>query len=347
MNAILIGCGQIARTHLAALSKLGHRVSWVVGHSTEKTEAFAKEYEIPHFTVDLKEALASDAETVHVCTPPMNHFESIRMSLLAGKHVISEKPLSLSVEEAERLVSLQQESGLVGALCLNVRFYPCNQEAYQWIRSGKIGKPLILSGSYLQEFHAPPHADGWRFDSSAGDQRAISEIGTHWIDLAYAWTGERITAVSAALGNWYPVRYRKDGILSEDPSGTPVPVETEDAAAITMRFENGGIGALMLSELSRGHFNDLTLEVNGSSGTIRWEEAAPGTLTVYENGRLIQKDYGEFPREETFFQLFRQVYAAIRGEAHTPYPSFADGAYLARVCAAIRKSGLTGAWVDV
>lgn len=348
MNVILVGCGSIAGTHLNALKTLGHTVTWVVGRNGERTKRFAEENGIPNHTVTLAEALSSDAEAVHVCTPPLAHFETVRESLLADKHVITEKPLCLSVAEAETLCMLRKKTGKIGAVCLNVRFYPANMEAVKQVRAGMVGKPLILSGSYLQEFHAPPHSDGWRFNAAeSGDQRAISEIGTHWIDLAYAWTGKRVTAVSASLGNWYPVRYRANGKLSGEPAGEPVRVETEDAAAITLRFEDGGIGALVLSELSRGHFNDLSIELSGTEGTLRWEEEHADLLTVYENGSLKQKNLGGAEREQTFVRLFREVYAAIEGKRSGEFPTFEDGLYLARVCAAIRKSGVSGTWVEI
>lgn len=348
MNSILIGCGSIAHTHAAALQRLGHTVAWVVGRNAARTEAFAKEFQIPNATTDLKLALQSDAKVVHVCTPPTNHFETVRACLQVGKHVISEKPLCLSVREAEALCALKKDSGLITAVCLNVRFYPANLEAARRIRSGEIGRPLILAGSYLQEFHAPPHDDGWRFDpEQAGDQRAISEIGTHWIDLAYAWTGKRVTAVSSALGNWYPVRYRKDGKLTTDASGEPVQVDTEDAAAIALRFSDGAIGTLLLSELSRGHFNDLTLEVSGTDGSLRWEELHPDRLAVSEHGAMQKIALSETERDRTFDGLFEAVYAAIEGKPHVPYPTFEDGLYIARVCEAIKKSGETGQWVRV
>ena len=348
METILIGCGSIAGTHAKALKRLGHTVTWVVGRHAAHAEAFAEAYGIPRATVDLAEALQSEAPVVHICTPPTNHFETIRACLAAHKHVICEKPLCLSVQEAEALYAMAEECGTVTALCLNVRYYPANLEAARRVRAGEIGRPLLLAGSYLQAFHAPPHDDGWRFDpAQAGDQRAISEIGTHWIDLAYAWTGKRVTAVSAALGNWYPVRYRKDGKLTTDQSGEPVRVDTEDAAAIALRFEDGAIGTLLLSELSRGHFNDLTIEVSGAHGTIRWEEQHPGLLWTADSDTAKDVACGTTERDYTFDSLFAAVYAAIEGKPHTAYPTFADGLYIARVCAAIRRSGETGQWVSV
>lgn len=348
MKSILVGCGQIAVTHLETIRELGHTVEWVVGRNPQKTEAFAKQHGIPHFTVDLKEALQSDADAAHICTPPTQHYQAVRDCLEAGKHVICEKPLTLSVEEAEQLALIAKCSSRVTAVNCNVRFYPANREAASQIREGKIGRPLVLFGSYLQEFHAPPHEDGWRFDPAmAGDQRAISEIGTHWIDLAYAWTGLKAVEVAASLGNWYPVRYRKDGKLFAEPEGDPVRVETEDAAAITIRFENGAIGTLMLSEVSHGHFNDLSIEVSGSDGSCRWEELHPNELLHAEDGCMKINDLGQIERGETFINLFREAYAAMEGKPHADYPTFDDGVYLAKVCQAIRKSGVTGEWTKV
>lgn len=348
MKAILVGNGQIAKTHLYALRALGHEVEWVVGRDAARARAFSEAHGIPKAGADLAQALECGADTVHICTPPLLHTEQILQCLAAKKHVISEKPLCLSAEDAAMLATRARASECVTALCLNVRFYGANCEAMRAIRAGRIGRPLVLHGSYLQSFHAPPHADGWRFDpGQAGDQRAIGEIGTHWIDLAHAWTGQTITAVAAALGNWYPTRYRRDGMLFDAPPGVPVSVETEDAAAVALRFSDGAIGTLLLSEVSHGHFNDLTLEIAGTDGTLRWEELYPDALFYARSGATERLSFDPAPREQTFVRLFEQVYAAIAKKAHAPFPTFDDGAYLARVCAAIRKSGVDGGWVNV
>ena len=348
MDSILVGCGQIAETHLQALEHLGHSVKWVVGRHSEKTEAFAKKHGIDHFTINLEEALKGNAAVVHICTPPTQHYQAVLKCLEAGKHVICEKPLSLSVREAEELALIAESSRLINAVCCNVRFYPANRKAAEEIRSGRIGRPLLIFGSYLQEFHAPPHEDGWRFDPAlAGNQRAISEIGTHWIDLAYAWTGLKAVEVMASLGNWYPVRYRKEGKLFAEPVGEPVAVHTEDAASVIIRFENGTIGTLMLSEVSHGHFNDLSIEVSGTDGSFRWEELFSGVLQYSSDGSMQKENFACADRGETFENLFREVYAAIEGKPHQDYPTFQDGLYLAKACEAVRKSGETGEWTKI
>lgn len=333
MKAVIIGNGHIAGTHAEAIRLAGYEPSWVVGSSAARTASFAEAHQIQNYTTSLEDALTSDAEIVHICTPPYNHAEIIRKCLSAGKHIICEKPLCINPTEALTLAkeaaSAYKEKNLITAICYNVRFYPTNINISKEIKEEK-RDCKVLFGSYLQEFHIPPHPDGWRFDNNlSGSMRAITEIGTHWIDLSYAWTGLKISEVSAVLGNWFPVRYIKDGMLTEDASGEARAIESEDTAAIIMKFENGAIGTLLLSETSPGHSNDLTIEVTDLKKTYRWKESS-------------EKD-----RTATFTALFREVYDSVKTGRRGDFPDFEDGAYVAAVCDAIRKSGEIHTWVKV
>ena len=351
MKALIIGCGYIARVHIEAIRRLGHEVCGVVGRDPGRTRAFASEFGIAYCTTDLGEALAGDADIAHICTPPYDHAETIRACIASGKHVICEKPLCIDPEEASALAAearaARDEKGLITALCLNDRYYPANLEAARLLREeGREVK--VFLGSYLQEFHIPPHPDGWRFDAGLSEgQRAISEIGTHWIDLAYAWTGVRISGVQAELGNWFPARYRKDGMLTADGEGEPVSVATEDTAAVLLRFESGGIGTLLLSETAPGHPNDLSIEVTDLAESCKWEESEPDFLQYSEGGSMERLEFPVADRTSTFEALFREVYAAAEGRTHEPYPTFEDGLYIAKVCAAIRESGQKRCFTDI
>ena len=343
MKAVIAGCGFISGTHAAAIRSIGAEVVWAAGRNAERTRLFAEQNGIPHYTTSLSEALESDADVVHICTPPAEHAGIIRQCLEAGKHVICEKPLCIDPEEAAELAVLAEKSGLIAALCCNVRYYPACLQMAEVIRRGDAGKPFIITGSYFQEFHIPPHPYGWRFSEElSGGQRAVSEIGTHWIDLAHAVTGKKITSVRAELGNWYPVRFLQDGMLTAGPEGVPVEIKNEDAAAVTMRFEDGAIGTLILSEVSHGHSNDLSIEIACSDMSLKWEEEHASVLSVSDVGRMTTREQKECEREETFAALFRDVYAAIGGKEHGRYPDFRDGEYIARVCSAIKESGESG-----
>lgn len=352
MKAMIVGGGFIARTHIEAIRSIGHEVSWISGRDAERTARFAEQNGIPHHTTDIDRALSGDADIVHICTPPYAHADIIRKCLASGKHVVCEKPLSLDPEEAAQLAAEAdtyfQERGLVTALCFNVRYYPAVIEAARLMHERGQGKAMMISGSYLQEFHLPPHPDGWRFDPAlSGGQRAVSEIGTHWIDLAHALTGNRITGVIAELDNWYPRRYRKNGMLTLDQDGEEVQVETEDTAAVIMRFDNGGLGTLFLSETSPGHPNDLSIEINDLHTSCEWHESEPDVLQLSDSGKMVRHTMPAVDRTDTFSELFREVYAAAEGREHGAYPAFSDGAYVSAVCSAIIESGRRREWVSV
>ena len=352
MKIIIIGTGFIARTHITAIRALGHEVAWIVGRNESRTKDFAEEIGINNWTTDLDTALKSDASVVHICTPPMNHASLIHKCLDAGKHIICEKPLCIDPKEAAVLAAkaeeLKRKRGIVTALCCNVRYYPANIKAAEIIRGSDHGDPKIFMGSYLQEYHIPPHEDGWRFDSKAsGGQRAISEIGTHWIDLAYAWTGLRITSVYAVLNTWYPYRYKKDGMLTLDGNGEKVFIDTEDTASVLLRFENGGTGTLLLSETSPGHPNDLSLEVTDLHTSYKWEESDTDKFWYSSEGSMHCDHLRQIKRDDTFTELFRSVYSAAEGNDNSDYPTFMDGLYISAVCDAIKRSGTTGEWASV
>lgn len=353
MRVAIVGTGGIAAVHARALHALGHTVAAVVSRTQAGADTFAQAHApaCAMATTRLETALASGVDAVHICTPPALHGAAIRACLEAGRHVVSEKPLCLDAAEARELAALAEARGLVGAVCLNVRYYPANRAAAERLRAGTLGRPLLIHGEYLQAFHAPPHDDGWRFDPAlGGHMRAITEIGTHWIDLATHWTGLPVEAVCAATGNFYPTRYRHGRRLTLEPGGQPVVTDTEDAAAVVLRFQGGAIGTVLLSEVSRGHGNDLALEVACERGSVAWREAEPGTLLLAsgeDGGGMAPRRFPATPREDTFVPLFSAAYADMAlppARRAGGYPTFRDGAYLARACEAIAESARTGRW---
>lgn len=352
MRVAIVGTGGIAAVHARALHALGHTVAAVVSRTQAGADTFAQAQApaCAMATTRLETALAFGVDAVHICTPPALHGAAIRACLEAGRHVVSEKPLCPAAAEARELAALAEARGLVAALCLNVRYYPANRAAAERLRAGTLGRPLLIHGEYLQAFHAPPHDDGWRFDPAlGGHMRAITEIGTHWVDLAMHWTGLPVEAVCAATGNFYPTRYRHGRRLTLEPGGQPVVTDTEDAAAVVLRFQGGAIGTVLLSEVSRGHGNDLALEVACERGSVAWRETEPDALLLAsgEDGGMARQAFPPLPREDTFVPLFSAAYAdmaLLPARRAGGYPTFRDGAYLARVCEAIAESARTGRW---
>ena len=356
MKIALVGPGFIAQVHAQELAGMGRTLSVVAGTSEEKTRAFQKAWRIPEYTLDFDRVLQDDISVVHVCTPPVLHYEMVKKLILARKHVICEKPLCTSAEQARELCALAQEKGIVAAVNFNVRYHEACRRFRKKIQDGELGRLILLHGSYEQEFHVLPAEYSWRYqEETAGPMRATTEIGSHWIDLARFLTGLEITSVSASYGRFTPERYVKDGMMYEEalPGSEKVTVDSDDAVVCAFRLANGALGSLFLSEVTHGRSNDLSIEITGTQKTISWNSENPYQLrsAVKFGGTLCETNAfgGGFPN--TFSDFFREVYEDIKaGRPSTApaYPTFLDGYQNAAVCEAILESAANGsAWTDV
>jgi len=356
MHAAIVGSGFIAEVHAQALKELGHTLAVVINPNMKSAEDFARRYKAESFGADLAMALAQDIDCVHVCTPPVLHYETVRAALEADKHVICEKPMCLEPAEAKELMLLANGRKLVGAVNFNVRFYDACRQAREFIAAPDFGSICLIHGSYLQEFHALPDTYNWRYKPElAGRMRATTEIGSHWIDLVRFWTGLEIIEVSANYGRFSPARYLSGGVMyrSDKENSEKLTVASEDAAVISLRFSNGAIGNLLLSEISHGRVNRISLEVSGTEQSVWWNSEDPYYLSSSRKAgginTRINAFSGGFPN--TFKAFFKEVYKAVeKGEPpESPgYPTFYDGYVNSVFCAAIYESaGNNSAWVRV
>ena len=247
---------------------------------------------------------------------------------------------------------------LLGAVNFNVRFHEACRQAKELIRAPEFGGVQFIHGSYLQEFHLLPADQGWRYDAELGGRmRAVTEIGSHWIDLARYWSGLEVEAVSAAFGCFNQDR-RLDGGLMYAPthkSGKAIRVESEDAASVTLRFSNGALGHILLSEVSPGRSNAISIEASGAQSAVWWHSEDPYRLN-HSAGKFngyhttVQAFSGGFP--DTFAAFFDRVYDALQSgfdaDVHADYPTFEDGYRNAAVCDAIYRSAQNSSmWVKI
>lgn len=356
MKIAIIGSGLIAGVHAQALKELGHTIQVVINSNISSAERFAKQWNVEHFGDDIAMALTSDIDCVHVCTPPTLHYQAVKAALVAGKHVLCEKPLCISADEAKELMLLSKEKNLIGAVNFNVRFYDACIKAKEFISSDEFGDICLIHGSYLQEFHALPDEYTWRYmPEFAGEMRATTEIGSHWIDLARFWTGLEIKEVSANYGKFTPDRYVYNGVMYEDQmeNSKKITVTSDDAAVISIRFSNGAIGNLILSEVSHGRNNRISIEVSGTKKSIWWNSEEPYQLSnSHKFGGVLTKTNafsGGFPNTfKTYFEeVYKDIEVGIISENPT-YPTFYDGYINSVVCAAIYESANNNsAWVKV
>ena len=355
---------------MKALRACNVSVDVVMSQREEHAKAFAKKWGIPKWVTSVEAIMESEADVIHICTPPATHGAFVKAALDAGKHALCEKPLSLSETEAKDLADQAAKSGKICGMVLNVRYHMACQRAKELVENGSIGRPILIHGTYLQEFGALPTAYDWRYHpETGGEMRAVSEIGTHWFDIAEYVSGQRIKEVSALFACYTPHRILKNGMMypledsekrdvtgrkiqaSDSGDGEKIEVISEDAAIIQMKFENQAVGSVVLSEVSPGRGNHLSLEITGTDGNIWWNEEENNQLFAAKKGEGIQKEVFAFGNgfSETFTQMFEAFYQAVQeGKPAETYPGFECGARIAKICAGVLKSaGNHGEWTSV
>ena len=354
MKAVIIGAGFAGQVHAAALKACGVEVVGIITSREETAEAFAKQWNIPRWGTDLSLAFSEDVDAVHICTPPTSHGRMVKELLAHGKNVLCEKPLSFDAEEAAEIAKVASESGRICALTFNVRYHMAVQKARQIIASGEFGRPLLIHGNYMQEFNAFPAPLDWRYKPElAGTMRAVSEIGSHWIDLAQYISGKKVTAVSALFGNFHPDRILADGLMyptDAEVKGEPIHIVSEDAAALTFQYEDGAMGNVLLSEISPGRGNRLTLEITCQYGNLWWNEEDNNVLYSAQKGKGIHKEVLAFGNgfSDTFGFLMEDFYNSIETGETGIYPTFEEGKSVCRICEAICDSEkLDSLWVTI
>lgn len=213
LNAAIVGLGFVGRAHLEGLRRLGIPVRGVLASTPERGKKMSEALGLARAYSSLEELAADPSvQVVHLCTPNNLHFQEASQLLRARKHVLCEKPLALDSREAAALVSLAKEMGRVGGVAYNLRYYPLCQEARALIHKGTIGQVRLIHGSFLQDWLLYPTDWNWRLDPKLGGElRAVSDIGTHWLDLVTWMTRTTVSELCADLATVLPSRRKPKG----------------------------------------------------------------------------------------------------------------------------------------
>lgn len=225
-----------------------------------------------------KEARRPDGiDAVAIVTPNHLHYAACKAFLANGIHVICDKPLTVSMDEAKDLAKIVKESGLVFVLTQNNTGYPMVRQAREMIANGLLGKIRLVRVSYVQDWLSTSlEREGqkqasWRMDpAQAGAGGAIADIGVHAFNLAEFITGMKLESVCADLQSFGEGR------------------ELDDNANVLLRYEGGARGTLWASQVAPGKNNALTIGVYGDKGGIEWNGE--------ENDYLRFSPLGEPPR---------------------------------------------------
>lgn len=374
----VVGTGFIGPAHIEALRRLPNvEVVALCEVTKELATEKAAALGIPRAYTFEELIKQEDIQSVHICTPNFLHYEQSKAALLAGKHVICEKPLAKELHEAEELVELAAKTGLVNAVHFNLRYYPLIRHIKALRENGDLGSVYSVLGSYLQDWLFYETDYNWRLESSkSGKSRAVADIGSHLIDIIEYTTGLKIVEVLADFSIIHKTRKKPlkpietfSGKLLTPEDYADVEIDTEDHANILLRFDNGNKGSISVSEIFAGRKNRLYLEIAGSKQTISWNSESPNEMWIGkrdEANQVLMRDPAlvapgvnsiiTFPGghnegfPDTSKQMFKEVYAAI-AEGKQPenptFPTFADGFRELTIGERILESNQKQAWVTV
>jgi predicted dehydrogenase len=286
----IIGTGFIGPTHIEAIRRLGFvEIVGLAETSLETAEKKAAELGSPKAYGDYREMLKdSEIQVIHNCTPNHLHFSINKEIILAGKNVVSEKPLAMNSKESAELVELAKKHGVVNGVNFNYRQHASVQNLRAKIANGDLGKVNLVHGSYLQDWLLYETDYNWRLAPEVGGKsRAVADIGSHWCDIVQFVTGKKIVEVFADLATVLPIRKKpKTDVATfgaqsiEEIEYEDVQINTEDYASVLFRFDDGSRGVFTVSQVSAGRKNRLSFEIDGSKSSVFWNQEEPEKLWI-------------------------------------------------------------------
>jgi predicted dehydrogenase len=374
IKVAIFGTGFMGCVHTESLRRLGNvEVVGVAGSTAERARKFANEVCIDLSTGDYRELLEDpEIDAVHICSPNALHYEMTMRSLERGKHVVCEKPLASTVDEAQDMIELAKSKGLANCTLYNIRSYPQLQNLRRMREEGAFGEIRIVQGTYSQDWLFYDTDWNWRIDS--GSSRTFADIGTHWCDLAEHVTGLKITSLCADLQTFMKTRKKPKGSVETFKGKNLVPsdfgevdIDTEDFGSMIFKMGDVTRGSMTTSQVSVGRKNRLFLEVYGTKASAVWDGERPEELWIghrNEPSELLIKDSTIFPAaaqsysdlpgghsegyDATFKQTFRRFYRTVEDRtAPVEYPTFEDGLRQLHLVDAVLKSSKQQAWVSV
>ena len=381
LRMALVGGGRgsfIGRVHATA-AVLDNRAELVAGALSSdpvRAKESAEDYAIPldraygsyQELIEKELALPEDqrVDFISIATPNHTHFEIAKAAVEAGFNVICDKPLTLDCAQAEELLAAVEASDVVFAVTHNYTGYPLVRQARHMVMGGELGEIMAVRMNYIQGWLVTKLEDedqkqaAWRTDPKrSGAAGCFGDIATHAFNLGRFVTGLIPDEISCHLRTFVQGR------------------QLDDYGHAVVTYQNGALGTVTASQVTHGRENDVTIEVDGTKGSLSWRQENPNELWVRKNGQphqLYTRDpnapftspvAGESCRlpsghPEAFFEAFANIYRAaynnialrIAGQkfetVDTLYPNIYDGAEgMYFIQQSVASSNENGKWLPM
>ena len=373
----MIGYGFMGRTHSNAYKRLTdffpvhHKpvLKAVCARNAEKARAFADNWGYERIETDWRALVeAPDIDLIDIGSPNNTHMEIALAAAANGKMVVCEKPLAMTVAEAEQMVAAVEKAGVPNMVWFNYRRVPSIALAKQIVDEGRIGRAFHYRATYLQDWtiaeDVPQGGPGlWRLDADVAGSGVTGDLLAHSIDTAM-WLNGPITRVVAKTETFVKERTHVE-------TGKVQPVTIDDACMFLAEFSNGSMGTFESTRYARGRKNFNTFELNGAEGSLYFDLEEPEYLQFFEyrqqqsgkkteshltGWRKIHTTNGEHPYmkhywvpgtcigyEHTFLNAIADFVLGIESGQPTQ-PDFRNALQTQRVCDAVLESARTGQW---
>ena len=350
-------------------------MSLLVGRNGGAVAEAAAKWGWAETTTDWREAIGrDDIDVIDIVTPGDSHAEIAIAALEAGKHVLCEKPLANTVDEAAAMADAAARAAARGVYAMvgfTYRRVPAATFARELVTGGAIGDVRQVRAEYLQDWLVDETAPlAWRLQKEHAGSGALGDIGAHAIDLSQFITGQRLTGVSGIIDTVVterPLLAEGSGLSGTAGAGFGA-VTVDDVALFNGRFEGGALGSFVASRMSTGRKNALRIEVSGSRGAIAFDLEDLNALGYYD--RTAPADRQGFTKilvtepehpyvaswwpaghmlgyEHGFVHQAKDFIEAI-ATGTQPRPSFADGHQVQRVLGAVEQSSdASGLWTSI
>lgn len=382
INVGMLGCGFMGRAHSNAYLQMNHffarecqpvlKACYGREQDRQKLEDFAAKWGYESIETDWRKVIErKDIDLIDVCIPNMMHHDAVIAAAEAGKMIVCEKPLAMSVAEGEAMVAAVEKAGVANMVSFNYRRVPAIALFKQLIGEGRIGQPFHYRATYNQDYTiAADVPQGgmalWRLDSRVAGSGVTGDLLAHSIDTA-EWLNGPIQRVVAHTETFIKERKHAD-------TGRVEKVDIDDACMFLAVFANGSVGTFESSRYARGRKNYSSMEMNGENGALFFDlenahqlrffrYADPGTgkkiedhLTGWQEILVTNFEHPYMKNwwvpgcvigyEHTFINSFADFFASLEGGE--PFqPDMRSALRTQRVCDAVLDSARSGKWVEM